>query len=633
METAVVVYNEAAAKSTEGEWDTYRPWSSGADVAWDTYRASSGGKKREPAPLLAVKQEHESSTEKVVVTYQDPTHRKTVFGPQAASGLSASRFAAEPSTNQIAVIKQETKQLPSNSQKSTGQLADPADFMSAAAKRTASFKPANSATRPSQGVPAPAKPVTTTTSQNRAPTEPAKPIATKVQQTKPQPKGTKNGEYSDEKFAAGIRQKYLGARGEPPSWPRFPPSGHDRVVADEWGSPQIISSGVFSPPAPEPQTLSHEQSTSAWNSFAKVEEKENKTPYVLKRVAFVPASTPAEAVDVQSKAPAVQQPAKGATEYGPQSSAPANSKPLSKFANQDKEMLHNLTEAFIQQGSELETIRQELAVYKSERRALDKEMAILQTQAEQHKRDQYELKKVQDEFKKVRDELAALKAKLAAPSAHGVAPTSAHLDWLETRIRELEREVAVMRPLFEIGRDVRVQFLEEARVEIFKLSRTETDKAILDQGIAASHHANWKVDATLMTGGVISLAHQRLFGPLFKIMYGEDPDRMDNLSDKFKAAMEAFATIQVSPGLNSCHPALPSTELSRIKTLVHTMAGKHEQLGAKVFEEDRSGHAATYLDEIQNYMIPIVKFIRKWHRVSVRNQLGKFHHANTSETN
>lgn len=590
-------------------------------VNWDTY--GSWGNSAEPkghVPLPVIKQEPESPEVTFILSHEDRVKEDAICSPTVAaraSGLSASRYASGPAAKPF-TTKQEpvpTRSPVVNNVDQTGyvaRLADPAEFMSAATKKT-------SATLAKQVTPLPAQ----------------QPVVAKV-------------ETQDlmSQFVAAVGEKTLAGRSQPPSWPRFPSSENNVGGAERWGptNPAMSITGLAESSASPPvePAISYEEATTAWNTFAAAESKLNTIP--RKAVAFVPASAPVKFVetlavkppstngvnDTSSQARPSNPPklisaaqysynTNGKSVEKQSSQSPAiNSKPLSEVINADKVTIRNLTDQLIEQGTEFETIKQELTAYKEERAGLDRELKELQADAEKFK-----------EFKKIQDELAELKTKLATPPSYGSTPSSAQMEWLTTRNKELELENTAMRPMFEIGRDVRACFLEEARFRLLKLEIADVDKEVLSKGHAAAFHANGRADAAAMNGGILTNGQLRHFKPVFNMLYGTDPDQYHTIGDKMKSAMDALGTILTSPACNSAHRSVPNGDMQKVTDFVHIMADKYGRMGPKLFEEDPTGHAAEFLAVIEDSMASIAKFDRKWYRWALKQQLGKFMSINS----
>ncbi|CZR54796.1 uncharacterized protein PAC_04680 [Phialocephala subalpina] len=594
--------------------------------------------------------------------YQSRAQATATFSPTTRNGLAASRYASNPAAGPrplaTRLSRQETappRLVIQNTQHVyRGQtLVDPMAFMSAV----------NGAAGDKQQTPQP--PTPPPVAQPQPSPQPAAVKKTSYRQpTPPQPtlpKKEKDTEYSDEAYTNFVGTKAFGNRYQSPQspsgWPVFPSStpakpqtAHIGSVA-RWGDDPTVSIAMASPndpPAPAPASAAqyhpenHVQSTSAWQKFATTEGKKSKQP--LQAVQFVPATSrwsdddpgtpsptkaPAPKLVVASKyqgyetaipnqgspAPPVKRGHQGNPLVERPVETAINNKPLSELVNADRIKIKALEAELEEQGSRLETIEQELEAYKEERIEMDRELEAYRAESDY-------TKELRQRYRTLQAEYDALKATKAAPPAPAAAPAdNARLEWLETRNRELQLEVHLKEPLFQIGKDVRTRYLEEARSSQLKVA--QLDKAAIKRGHVAVWNALGEADAAVLNGGFLTNLQLKNLTPVFKTLYGDDPKEYYKLSAKMRDAMDAYATLQTSAALNSNHPNRPLQEINIVEATVRLMSQKHNTMGTKAFEEDAGGHAARALQKIKDAMVPCLKFDRKWDRTAIKEKLAR----------
>ncbi|CZS99693.1 uncharacterized protein RAG0_08007 [Rhynchosporium agropyri] len=110
---------------------------------------------------------------------------------------------------------------------------------------------------------------------------------------------------------------------------------------------------------------------------------------------------------------------------------------------------------------------------------------------------------------------------------------------LETKVvavPELKEEIALKKPLFQVGVDIRKGCLEKSRVAEY--NGYTADKDIIEKRNIAAHEGNWIADASLYHFGYISLESFDRESDLFNLRadsYGLLPDKFGDMHGALKA--------------------------------------------------------------------------------------------------
>ncbi|CZT49716.1 uncharacterized protein RSE6_10599 [Rhynchosporium secalis] len=110
---------------------------------------------------------------------------------------------------------------------------------------------------------------------------------------------------------------------------------------------------------------------------------------------------------------------------------------------------------------------------------------------------------------------------------------------LETKVvavPELKEEIALKKPLFQVGVDIRKGCLEKSRVAEYNGYTAEKD--IIEKRNIAAHEGNWIADATLYHFGYTSLESFHRESDLFNLRadsYGLLPDKSGDMHGALKA--------------------------------------------------------------------------------------------------
>ena len=126
--------------------------------------------------------------------------------------------------------------------------------------------------------------------------------------------------------------------------------------------------------------------------------------------------------------------------------------------------------------------------------------------------------------------------------------TSFRLKVANAEIERLETETKDREPLYEVGKNIRARFLEQARETILCDDRRNLDMAIIEQGNVAAHSGNSAADLALcfqMPSPPIS------FLKVFKGLYDTDLAYYMVLKNpKLRETIDLWATIRTVKSLN-----------------------------------------------------------------------------------
>lgn len=621
------IKKEEGGITDEDTWDAYNDWSNGQPSHTHvTSGIKEGGfiKKED----LYSEDEGTASPELAFILSRQDTPASPLV-PPTASGLSTLRYASDiqqrstfqPTKNDTEVARKPNTNV--QHKFGSGQaLADPMEFMSAVSHVPESKGQSTRVKPPTQ------RPVERTRLASRATETPlVEPISNN--------KKTHNGTV----VVSGTTERYEDRfQSNTTNWPKFPSTTHGQDISptvEPWAaeSPRNVDSTPTKRSAANTTLANQAEAASGWQKHATAERKKNKTP--IEQVKFVPVGwspspSPPKAKSATTKASASKVPSlieaskyphypdNATTKQGAATLAVTpNFQVQLPLGNVDAQtMIDTLTRQLQEQGDRLATAEQGLATYRQDREEVNQELSALNAEVE-------DAKEIRKQYTKLKAEYEALKTTLSSPPTAGSAPPAGQIEWVMQRNHELERENRNKEPLFKIGRDVRARFLEEARFTVLQIERSELDKSILERGHIASRNAVGDADAALLTGGFLTNAQVKNLGPIFHTLYASFPGEYYDVGAKMRNAMEAYATCQTSPALNSIHAKLPREELEEIESLVRMLAEKHSLMGAGEFEVDGGGHAAGYLKRIKELMVPVTLFERKWCRQAVKEKLGK----------
>jgi hypothetical protein len=121
-----------------------------------------------------------------------------------------------------------------------------------------------------------------------------------------------------------------------------------------------------------------------------------------------------------------------------------------------------------------------------------------------------------------------------------------------TKIERLEKEKKDREPLYEVGKNIRSRFLEQARETILCDDRRSLDVAIIEQGNVAAHSGNSAADAALVFQMPnLPNAHHKVFTELYiaspaEYTLGHTVSR----NPKMREAVDLWATIRTVKSLN-----------------------------------------------------------------------------------
>ncbi|PQE13072.1 hypothetical protein CJF30_00002968 [Rutstroemia sp. NJR-2017a BBW] len=121
------------------------------------------------------------------------------------------------------------------------------------------------------------------------------------------------------------------------------------------------------------------------------------------------------------------------------------------------------------------------------------------------------LESMKEELKKVRDGLSWEKTKRETGDRN--------LKDLQSKHNTLEKEHTTLRPLANIGADVRLRFLDQAREVALKVPREDIDVALRSNGNAAAHRADGAADIALFEDTVRPYRQVRVGEPYLQARY------------------------------------------------------------------------------------------------------------------
>jgi hypothetical protein len=130
--------------------------------------------------------------------------------------------------------------------------------------------------------------------------------------------------------------------------------------------------------------------------------------------------------------------------------------------------------------------------------------------------------------------------------------TSFRLKIANAKIERLEKERKDREPLYEVGKNIRARFLQQARETILWDDRSNLDMAIIEQGNGAAHSGNSAADAALLSQTPnLRNSYQKVFTEL----YVTDPavyiqGYMISSNPKLRETIDLWATILAVKSVN-----------------------------------------------------------------------------------
>jgi hypothetical protein len=171
----------------------------------------------------------------------------------------------------------------------------------------------------------------------------------------------------------------------------------------------------------------------------------------------------------------------------------------------------------------------------------------------------------------------------------------------------LESDRDLKAPILQIGVDVRLRNLEQARESLLNVSRDETNRTIVMNGNTAAHRANGAVDAAMFQAGLISDEYMEEAKEIFKQMYQVEPSEYGCWSPKLLRLIDCQATVstvkafrgrnasfelraehaEINKRLIELHTTLYRREFEA-NAEVHELIERMELLTTEIVEVDRS---------------------------------------------
>jgi hypothetical protein len=129
----------------------------------------------------------------------------------------------------------------------------------------------------------------------------------------------------------------------------------------------------------------------------------------------------------------------------------------------------------------------------------------------------------------------------------------------------LESDRDLKAPILQIGVDVRLRNLEQARETLLNVSRDETNRTIVMNGNTAAHRANGAVDAAMFQAGLISDEYMEEAKEIFKQMYQVEPSEYGCWSPKLLRLIDCQATVSTVKAFRGRNASL-SCEQSMLRS-------------------------------------------------------------------
>jgi hypothetical protein len=137
--------------------------------------------------------------------------------------------------------------------------------------------------------------------------------------------------------------------------------------------------------------------------------------------------------------------------------------------------------------------------------------------------------------------------------------TSSRLEAAKVRIEELEKEKQEREPLYEIGKDIRLRFLEQARESVLFTDHAKLNLATIERGNEAAHSGNGVAVAAIIsqishTANCNKLHHsaaerRKIFISLYLLEHGTYMQTTAT-NRKLREAINLQATIRTIRSLN-----------------------------------------------------------------------------------
>lgn len=182
---------------------------------------------------------------------------------------------------------------------------------------------------------------------------------------------------------------------------------------------------------------------------------------------------------------------------------------------------------------------------------------------------------------------------------------------LTAQVKELQDELQLKEPLFQIGLAVRLRFLESNHTEESRLPRSVISQKTIIRGNAAAHAGSGQADANIFQGDLVDEEHHRsLLKKVFENLYHCDPSTYHQLSPRMQKAIDHVVSIRALRALNvSCDRPIRE----RQSALEHYafIEARCQKMSSDEFEEDPEiGRRLDVLKEMTEKVIQMDRFTK-----------------------
>ncbi|KAE8446695.1 hypothetical protein EG329_011739 [Mollisiaceae sp. DMI_Dod_QoI] len=125
----------------------------------------------------------------------------------------------------------------------------------------------------------------------------------------------------------------------------------------------------------------------------------------------------------------------------------------------------------------------------------------------------------------------------------------------KSRVSRLEQDIEDQQPLVDVGADIRLRFLEQAREAVFDISKRDIDMCLIKDGNEAAHRANGEQDAALFTCKLIPEENYDDLCGVFAELYDTPPSKFPCYSPKMERLTDCAATAKILKFANDSNNA------------------------------------------------------------------------------
>jgi len=201
---------------------------------------------------------------------------------------------------------------------------------------------------------------------------------------------------------------------------------------------------------------------------------------------------------------------------------------------------------------------------------------------------------LEKKFLQQRQELTSLKTTLEKTEKDLIASKSLvqkrnkKVNGLEKKVKDLENERDICAPILEKGVDIGLRFLErfleQARQEVFGLTRSQVDRLIIVDGNNTAHQGNGKFHAALFKGGFVSDDHTDAALEIYEKLYDITPFEYGSLTPHHHRLIDCEATLLTLRAINNGDLSVELRE--EHDNLIHDIMEKYDEMEDEDFEED-----------------------------------------------